>query len=157
MQRVQFICCRDANLYILFYCIICLFLNNIFSRTNCGILKFHFNFDFCQNYCRLHIFRYFTMLFLIIAVFRKKKMDSNSFTYFMIFSYFISDIFCVNALLPMKHKIWNDPPRWCRGSGLEYRFGDPGSIPDVPSPSAGPLKAMGLWTSGCLRRGRLGT
>ena len=87
----------------------------------------------------------------------QKKWNTNSFTYFMIISYFISDFFGVYALLPTNHNIWNDLPRWRRGSGLEYWLGDPGSIPDVPSPSAGPLKAMGLRTSGCLRRGRLGT
>ena len=33
------------------------------------------------------------------------------------------------------------PPRWRRGSGLDFGSGDPGSIPRLPSPRVGPLMA----------------
>ena len=39
------------------------------------------------------------------------------------------------------------PPRWPRGSGLDFRSEDPGSIPGIPSPRVGPLMARGLKTS----------
>ena len=31
------------------------------------------------------------------------------------------------------------PPRWCRGSGLDFGSEDPGLIPGLPSPHVGPL------------------
>ena len=39
------------------------------------------------------------------------------------------------------------PPRWRRGSGLDCRSEDPGSIPSLSSPRVGPLMARGLKTS----------
>ena len=39
------------------------------------------------------------------------------------------------------------PPRWRRGSGLDFGSEDPGSIPGLPSLCAGPLKARRLKTS----------
>ena len=33
------------------------------------------------------------------------------------------------------------PPRWRRGSGLDFGSEDPGSIPRLPSPRVGPLMA----------------
>ena len=35
----------------------------------------------------------------------------------------------------------DSPPRWRRGSGLDFGSEDPGSIPRLPSPRVGPLMA----------------
>ena len=40
-----------------------------------------------------------------------------------------------------------NPPRWRRGSGLDWGSEDPGSIPGLPSPRVGPLMARKLKTS----------
>ena len=52
------------------------------------------------------------------------------------------------------------PPRWRRGSGLDFGSEDPGSIPRLPSPRVGPLWQGGkrrLRMFRCTCRGRLGT
>ena len=59
----------------------------------------------------------------------------------------------------MFYKKWR-PPRWRRGSGLDFGSEEPCSILGLPSPRVGPLMARRLKTSSDVRcpcRGRLGT
>ena len=44
------------------------------------------------------------------------------------------------------------PPRWRRGSGLDFGSEDPGSIPRLPSPRVGPLMASGKAVKDVFRR-----
>ena len=61
-----------------------------------------------------------------------------------------------NGFQTSMHTASNDlssPPRWRRGSGLDFGSEDPGSIPRLPSPRVGPLMARRLKTPSCLWRG----